>query len=87
MAARHRKKKAEGGAIKGVQVPGASVMREAEASSDGFKKGGAMAKGGKAKPSFGKKARGGAAKFAKGGSPFSSAKSGGKDAPATGDEC
>ena len=97
MAARHRgKKKADGGGIKGVNVPGASIMREAEASDAGFKKGGKakmpmFAKGGKSAKRMDKaprKAAGGSAvKYARGGSPFSSAGKGGKDAPTTGSEC
>ena len=95
MAARHRgKKKADGGAIKGVSVPGASIMKEAEASNEGFKKGGKAgmkAKGGKAGPRMDKmprKAGGGSVvKYARGGSPYSSAGKGGSDAPKTGEEC
>lgn len=52
MAARHRgMKKAGGGGISGVQVPGADVIKEAEASNQGFKKGGKVVK------AMGKKAR------------------------------
>ena len=97
MAARHRgKKKAEGGAIKGVKVPGASIMEEAEKTNEGFKKGGKakapmFAKGGKSKKRMDKaprKAAGGSAvKYARGGSPYSSAGKGGRDAPMNGSEC
>lgn len=55
-----RSKYADGGTIKGVSVPGASVMREAEASNDGFKKGGKAgmtAKGSKSKKRGDKPAR------------------------------
>jgi hypothetical protein len=94
MAARHRKMKyASGGEIKGVSVPGASIMREAESANEGFKRGGksgTMAKGGKAKARMDKaprKAAGGPVKLARGGSPYSAAGKGGKDAPDSGSEC
>jgi len=96
MAARHRamKKKAAGGEIKGVEVPGADVIKEAEAKDDGFKKGGKAgleAHGGKTKHRADKAPRkaasGGVGKYARGGSPYSAAGKGGKDAPAKGSEC
>ena len=88
------KKKAEGGKIEGVKVPGADIMKEAESKDDGFKKGGKAgmkAEGGRAKHRMDKmprKASGGAVgKFARGGSPYSAASKGGKDAPSDGSEC
>lgn len=93
MAARHRKKKAEGGAIKGVQVPGAQVIKEAEGGDEGFKKGGKAsiaAFGGKAAKRMDKaprKAAGGAVKLARGGSPYSAAAKTSRSASSSGSEC
>jgi hypothetical protein len=45
MRAMKRAKYASGGKITGVPVPGEAVIKEAESDSDGFKKGGMIAKG------------------------------------------
>lgn len=67
-------KYASGGKISGVQVPGASIIKDAESDSDGFKKGGkiALATGGKARMNLGKvprKSAGGPVRLAIGGPP------------------
>lgn len=86
-------KRAEGGRIR---VPGTDVIEEARAKDDGFKRGGAAKKAGgiadgmKAKDRLDKaprRASGGRVAMKRGGSPYSAAGSGGKDAPAKGSEC
>jgi hypothetical protein len=84
MRALKRSRYASGGKITGVPIPGEAVIKEAEADSDGFKKGGMIATGKKlARGGFAKPVR----KFASGGSPMSAAAKGGKDAPDKGSEC
>lgn len=86
-------KKADGGSVKGVEVPGAFVMKEAESADDGFKRGGkpgVEAHGGKGHKRMDKaprKAAGGAVKLARGGSVYSAANKVTKSAPDKGSEC